>query len=359
METHDHYMSRALELAAAPLSTSPNPRVGAVLVRDGAVIGEGAHLGVGSPHAEAAALQGTGAKGSTMYVTLEPCAHQGRTPPCAHALVNSGVAAVVVAIRDPDARVQGAGLAYLREHGVEVVEGVLADEASQLNRAYLHQRTTGRPLVTLKLALSLDGKLAAPDRSSRWITGPESRRRVHERRAECDAILIGAGTVLEDDPALTVRDLGTTRQPARVICDGRGRVPASARVFDEPGEVIVATTISCPPEIQAAWKEAGAEVLVVDQDDAGALDLRVLVQTLAGKGWLEVYCEGGAELATSLLRTGDADRLELYQGPVMVGGDGVGLGTLGVTGMDSAHRWLPVMHEQLGSDTVTMLERAP
>ncbi|HWC14383.1 MAG TPA: bifunctional diaminohydroxyphosphoribosylaminopyrimidine deaminase/5-amino-6-(5-phosphoribosylamino)uracil reductase RibD [Actinomycetota bacterium] len=359
MEADAVYMDRAIELARSPVATSPNPRVGAVLVRDGVVLGEGVHLGAGMRHAEAMALEGVDARGATMYVNLEPCAHQGRMPPCAPALVEAGVGRVVVAIEDPDPRVSGAGVAYLRDQHVDVVTGVATAAATQVNRAYLHQRQTGRPLVTLKLALSLDGKLAAADGSARWITGPEARRRVHARRAECDALLVGAGTIAIDDPALTAREVRATRQPVRVVCDGSGRVHPSARVFAESGEVIVATTIACPQETQAAWKEAGAEILVVDQELDGRVDVRALFRMLADRGWLEIYCEGGAALATSLLRSQLVDRLELYQGPILLGGDGVDLGSLGIPAIESAMRWSPVMREQLGPDTVTVLERAP
>lgn len=357
MGPHETYMARAIDVAREPMTTSPNPRVGAVVVRDDEVLTEGMHRGAGTPHAETEALARVDARGATMYVTLEPCVHQGRTPPCAPVVVASGVACVVVAIEDPDPRVAGAGLRYLRDHGVEVITGVLEHEATQLNRAYLHQRSTGRPLVTVKLALSLDGKLAASDGSSRWITGPAARRRVHERRAECDAILVGTGTVLADDPALTARDVGASRQPVRVVCDGSGLVPPGARLFREPGEVIVATTLACPQETQALWKEAGAEVIVVDQDEAGDVDLRALLLMLSGRGWLEICCEGGAALATSLLRTGLADRLELYRGPVFLGADGIGIGPLGIPSMDVAPRWKPVYRSELGPDTLTVLER--
>lgn len=358
VEAHERYMARAIELAQSPVSTTPNPRVGTVLVRDGLVIGQGAHLGAGTPHAETVALEGIDARGATVYVNLEPCIHQGRTPPCAPALLAAGVRQAVIAIEDPDPRMSGAGIRHLRERGVDVVVGVLADRARQLNRAYLHQRISGRPLVTLKLALSLDGKIAAADGSARWITGSDARRRGHARRAECDAVMVGAGTVIADDPLLTARDVGATRQPVRIVCDAAGKVSSSARLFVQPGEVIVATTIACSQEVQASWKEAGAEVVVVDQDDNGMVDVTTLVRMLSDRGWLEIYCEGGGALATSLLRAGGADRLELYRGAVLVGGDGIGLGSLGVTDMDSAGRWRRVGHEHLGPDDVTTYERA-
>src|SRR5687768_16450232 len=193
-------MTRALELASRPPFTSPNPRVGAVVVRDGRVVSEGIHEGAGTPHAEVRALDGVDAIGATLYVNLEPCTHHGRTPPCAPAVIEAGIARAVIAIEDPDRRVAGKGIEMLRAAGLEVVVGTCAQAAGDLNRAYLHQRATKRPLVTLKLALSLDGKVAAANGSSKWITGAEARARVHARRLECDAVLIGAGTVLADDP---------------------------------------------------------------------------------------------------------------------------------------------------------------
>ena len=350
------YMRRALALAAETVFTSPNPRVGAVVVRDGVVVAEGAHRGVGSPHAEAVALETTMASGATLYVNLEPCTHHGNTPPCAPALVESGISRVVVAIEDPDPRVSGAGIAYLRAHGVEVDVGVLAEEATALNDAYVHQRLTGRPLVTLKLALSLDGKMAASDGSSRWITGAESRRHVHHRRAASDGVMVGAGTVVADDPQLTTRDGTSTRQPVRVVVDATGQVPTTSRIFDR-GETIVMTTISCPHVTKTQWKEAGAEVVEVARSSTGAVDLHAVVENLACRGWLEVYCEGGAALATSLLRDALVDRLDLYYASILVGGDGIGIGDLGVDTIGGVHRWNTLRTTRLGPDTLVSLAR--
>ena len=357
MSTDDHYMSRALELAGQPAVTSPNPRVGAVVVRDGVVISEGTHVGAGSAHAEAVALTGVDAAGATLYVNLEPCTHEGRTPPCAPMVADSGIARIVVAMEDPDPRVAGRGIALLTERGIDVTVGVGAAEATVLNAAYLHHRTTGRPLVTLKLALSLDGKLAAADGSSQWITGEDSRLRVHARRLESDAILIGAGTVLADDPSLTVRDVAAPRQPARVAIDARGRIPATSRFFG-PGETIVFTTIGCPHSVKTGWKEAGAEVLLVSQNAAGDTDLNEVLENLGGRGWLEVYCEGGARLATSLIAGDLVDRLELYYGPLLLGGSGLGLGDIGLAGIDQAARWNPRTVERVGDDALVIVEKA-
>ena len=356
MSDDERFMTRALEIARGPSRTSPNPRVGAVIVRNGEVISEGAHQGAGTPHAEAIALEGIDAAGATVYVNLEPCAHHGRMPPCAPALVEAGVARVVAALEDPDDRVAGKGFELLRNAGIEVTTGVLESEARSLNRSYLHHRAAGRPLVTLKLAASLDGRFAAPDGTSKWITSEAARRRVHTRRAEVDAVLVGSGTAISDDPRLTARGGGEVQQPVRVICDSRGHVPASSNVF-AGGRSIVMTTLACPQEAMTAWKETGAEVVVVPQDADGRCDLHAVIDDLAGRGWLEIYCEGGAGLATSLLRADLVDVLELNVGPVVLGGAGLGLGDLGIDTMAEASSWRKVELLDMGPDTVIVLER--
>lgn len=347
-------MERALELARGPAFASPNPRVGAVVVRDGVVIGEGAHEGPGTPHAEAVALDGVDARGATVYVTLEPCNHQGRTPPCAPALVDAGVARVVAAIEDPDARVGGSGFGVLQAAGVVVDVGIGRAEAERLNRAYLHHRRTGRAFVSLKLALTLDGRMTASDGSSQWITGPDARSVVHARRLECDAVMVGAGTVLADDPKLTVRDVPAPRQPLRAIVDARGRVPRDAAALGEGS--VVATTASCPHEVQIGWKETGAEVLVLPETDRG-VDLAALLDALGDRGVVEVLCEGGPELASSLVRDGLAGRLELHYGPVLTGG-GASLADLGVASMAEALSFEVEDVRRVGGDTVITLARS-
>jgi diaminohydroxyphosphoribosylaminopyrimidine deaminase/5-amino-6-(5-phosphoribosylamino)uracil reductase len=352
----ERYMGRALELARGPAFASPNPRVGAVVVGDGQVLGEGAHHGPGTPHAEAAAIAGIDARGATVYLTLEPCNHHGRTPPCAPALVGAGVARVVAAMDDPDPRVGGRGLGVLRAAGVEVTVGVLREEAERLNRAYLHHRRTGRAFVSLKLALTLDGRATAPDGSSRWITGPEARRIVHARRLESDAVLVGAGTVLADDPRLTVRDVAAPRQPVRVVVDARGRVSRDAAVFREPGGAcIVATTASCPHDAQIDWKEAGAEVLVLPEGERG-VDLGALVETLGARGMTEVFCEGGPRLASSLIAGDLAGRLELHYGPLLAGG-GLTIDDLGIATMSEARRYRVEETRRAGADLLVTLVR--
>ena len=356
MDHDTRFMQRALELAARPPFTSPNPRVGAVVVRDGAIIGEGAHNGAGTPHAERIALEGLDAAGATIYVNLEPCSHHGRTPPCAPALVDARVARAVVAVEDPDPRVSGRGIQHLRTAGIEVVVGVLSDEAERLNRSYLHQRRTGRPMITLKLALSIDGRLAARDGSSRWITSEHSRRRVHARRVEADAVMVGAGTVLADDPSLTARGIDAARQPVRVVCDATGRTPADSRLF-AGGETVIVTTIASPHTVRTAWKEAGAEVVTVPQDERGRVALQPMIEAFGARGWIEVYCEGGAEMATSLVREGLVDRLEIDRGPLLLGEGGVSVGDLGIATMADASRWVLVEHRVSGNDILTIYEK--
>ncbi len=389
MQQDERYMRRALEFARGPAFASPNPRVGAVIVRDGTVIGEGAHHGPGTPHAEAAALatgrlgerprmatgrlgerprmatgrlgerprmEGVDARGSTLYVTLEPCNHHGKTPPCAPALVAAGVARVVAAMEDPDPLVSGSGFEVLRRGGIEVECGLLRDEAERLNLAYLHHRRTGRAFVSLKLALTLDGRTTAPDGSSQWITGPEARKIVHARRLECDAVLVGAGTVVADDPRLTVRDVPAPRQPVRVVADAHGRVSAGAAIFREArGGCIAATTASCPHDAQIAWKEAGAEVLVLPEDERG-IDLRALVEALGARGMTEVFCEGGPRLGSSLIGSGLVGRLEVHYGPLLTGG-GLALEDLGVTAMSDALRFRIDGTERAGNDLLVTLVR--
>ena len=350
----ERYMARALELARGPAFASPNPRVGAVVVRDGAVVSEGAHEGPGTPHAEAVALAGADARGATVYVTLEPCNHHGRTPPCAPALVEAGVARVVAAVEDPDSRVAGSGFEVLRRAGIDVEVGVLRAAAESLNRAYLHHRRTGRSFVSLKLALTLDGRMTAADGSSQWITGPEARQIVHARRLECNAVMAGAGTVLADDPKLTVRDVPAPRQPLRVVVDARGRVPGDAAALGDGS--LVATTASCPHDVQIAWKETGAEVLVLPEDDRG-VDLAALLDALGTRGVVEVLCEGGPRLASSLIRDDLAGRLELHYGPVLTGG-GASLEDLGVTSMAEALRFEVEETRRAGDDLLVTLVRA-
>jgi diaminohydroxyphosphoribosylaminopyrimidine deaminase/5-amino-6-(5-phosphoribosylamino)uracil reductase len=370
-EPGEAWMERAVALAEGGRGrVSPNPMVGAVLVRDGQVVGEGFHRAAGRAHAEAEALAAAGAAaaGATCYVTLEPCAHHGRTPPCADALVAAGVARVVAAVQDPDQRVDGAGLARLGAAGVVVELGVGAEAAAAQNAAYLTHRRLGRPRVTLKAAASLDGKVAAPDGSSQWITGPAARADAHRLRAEADAVMVGAGTALADDPRLTVRLPGWAgRQPLRVLVDAAGRVGPGGHLFDTEAETLVATTSAAPATAVDAWKAAGAEVLIcaeqtvmVEGGSGGALaappvgravDLHDLARALGERGVLELLVEGGPRLHASLWAAGLADRLVWYLAPLAIGGQAApGLLGDGAATLADARRLRLASADHLGDD---------
>lgn len=351
-------MKRAIELARGPASTSPNPRVGAVAVRSKQIVAETAYGGPGTPHAEAALTTMGDLRDADVYVTLEPCSHHGTTPPCADALIEAGVARVVAAGRDPDQRVSGSGFAKLEAAGIKVTIGILEDEARLLNLGYLHQRATGRPLVTLKVASSLDGKFSASDGSSRWITGPDARRKVHSRRAEVDAVLTGSGTVIADDPALTARDvdIDPIRQPIPIVVDSHGRVAASAKIFERPG-AIVATVPGIPHERETEWKEAGAEVLVLPPHPDGGVDLAELLRALSSRAWNEIYCEAGPRLTTSLIDEDLVDVIEWHLAPKLVGGTGEGVGDIGVGHIRDAVRFKILRTQRIGDDVILTLER--
>ncbi|MCL4681910.1 MAG: bifunctional diaminohydroxyphosphoribosylaminopyrimidine deaminase/5-amino-6-(5-phosphoribosylamino)uracil reductase RibD [Rhodocyclaceae bacterium] len=312
-------MARALRLAEKGLTTTtPNPRVGCVLVKDAAVVGEGWHERAGEPHAEIHALNAAGnlARGATAYVTLEPCSHHGRTPPCADALIAAGVARVVAAMRDPNPQVAGRGLEQLRAAGIETADGLLAHEARELNIGFVSRMERGRPWLRLKLAASLDGKTALNNGKSQWITGPEARRDGHAWRARACAILTGAGTVRDDDPRLTVRDIETSRQPLRVVVDSRFETPPTARILDGGNTLIVAAADDAAKA--AALRAAGAEVLVLPSPQ-GKVDLPRLLRLLAERGVNELHVEAGHKLNGSLVREGLVDELLLYFAPAILG----------------------------------------
>jgi len=316
----DHeFMARALRLARKGLfTTTPNPRVGCVVVKDDIVVGEGWHARAGGAHAEIHALNAAGnlARGATAYVTLEPCSHHGRTPPCADALIGAGVARVVAAMRDPNPQVGGSGLEQLRAVGIDTADGLMEMEARELNIGFVSRMTRGRPWVRLKLAASLDGKTALNNGKSQWITGPEARRDGHAWRARACAILTGAGTVRDDDPRLTVRDVETGRQPRRVVVDSHLETPPTARIL-EGGAVLVVAASEDAAKI-AALRAAGAEVLVLPNPQ-GKVDLLRLLQALAERGVNELHVEAGHKLNGSLLREGLADELLLYFAPTLIG----------------------------------------
>jgi len=319
----DHaFMARALQLAQRGLyGTTPNPRVGCVVVRGGQLIGEGWHERAGLPHAEAAALfaivgAGGTAKGATCYVTLEPCSHFGRTPPCADALIEAGVARVVAAMPDPNPLVAGQGMARLAAAGIDVASGLLAAEATELNIGFVSRMTRGRPWLRLKVAASLDGKTALNNGVSQWITGAEARRDAHRWRARSCAVLTGIGTVKDDNPRLTVREVQTTRQPLRVVIDSRLETPPDAAVLDD-GNVLIAAAQDDAAR-SAALRGRGAEIVLLPNPQ-GKVDLPELMQELGRRGINEVLAEAGTRLNGSLLREGCVDELLIYQAPLLIG----------------------------------------
>jgi diaminohydroxyphosphoribosylaminopyrimidine deaminase/5-amino-6-(5-phosphoribosylamino)uracil reductase len=354
------YMTRALELARRGLySTPPNPAVGCVLVRDGRVVGEGHHRRTGGPHAETFALQAAGevARGATAYVSLEPCAHFGRTPPCTRALLAAGVARVVCALRDPSRG--GGGLVELAAAGVEVEDGLLAAQAVELNRGFLHRVSRGRPWVTLKIAASLDGRTALAGGASRWITGEASRADVQRLRARASAIVTGIGTVLADDPALTVRDPTLDldgRRPLRVVVDSRLRLPATARVLDDAAPTLVFTTAM---DADAAALEArGARVEALAARDGG-VDLQALLDRLVELECNEVLVEAGPALSGSLLAAGIVDELVLYLAPCVLGDAAQPMFRLPVIArMEERHNFRVHDTERLGEDLRVTLRPA-
>ena len=348
------YMRRALRLAALGRHASPNPMVGCVIVNDaGEIVGEGYHPMAGQPHAEVFALRqaGEAAWGATAFVTLEPCSHHGRTPPCAEALVSAGVKRVVAAMADPDMRVAGEGIEHLHEWGVDVSVGLLEAEAQALNAAYVKQRVTGLPWVVLKTAMTLDGKIATAAGDSKWITSPIARRAVHRQlRDRCDAIMTGVGTVLADDPALTTRLTHKTgRNPWRIVVDSHLRTPLGSKIVrlaGEDGRTILATLAGADPARREALEARGCQILLCDASDR-RVDLIHLMSQLGTRGdMISVLVESGGQLATSLLTANLVDRWLAFIAPKVIGGtDAPGpLGDLGIHRMADA---LPVQFQKV------------
>ncbi len=325
----DHeFMARALRLAQRGLYTAtPNPRVGCVIVRDGAVVGEGWHERAGGPHAEISALQAAGprARGATAYVSLEPCHHHGRTPPCDEALVAAGVARVVAALRDPDPRTGGQGMERIKRAGIEIATGVLEDEARELNVGFVSRVTRGRPWTRMKIAASLDGKTALNNGKSQWITGEAARRDGHHWRARACAVLTGIGTVRDDDPQLTVREVATTRQPLRVVVDSRLDTPLAARIL-AGGGVLVACAVEDKTKI-GQLRDQGAEVIVMP-NARGKVELSTLMQELGRREINELHVEAGFKLNGSLINEGCVDELLLYFAPCLFGDRARGMADL-------------------------------
>ena len=322
------YMRAALVLARRGLGlVAPNPAVGCVLVRDGVVVGRGWTQPGGRPHAETEALRraGAAARGATAYVTLEPCAHRGQTPPCAEALIEAGIARCVVAIEDPDPRVAGRGLRKLRDAGVAVSTGLLAAEAEALNAGFLKRIRTGRPLVLLKLASTLDGRIATHTGESRWITGEPARQFAHLLRRRYDAVMVGSGTVLADDPELSVRLPGLgDPPPLRIVVDGRLRTPLTSKFVEQaPTHPSLILTLPGDRLRHRAFIDCGVKLVEVPPDGDGNIDLDVALAELGRLGLTRVLVEGGATLAASLLRRKLVDRLAWFRSAGLIGGDGL------------------------------------
>jgi len=350
----DHaLMARALQLAARGLfSTAPNPRVGCVLARDGAIIGAGWHEKAGEPHAEINALRKVGsdgtAQGATAYVSLEPCSHHGRTPPCADALIAAGVSRVVVAMQDPNPLVAGQGLAKLRAAGIVVESGLLENEARELNIGFVARMTRGRPWLRLKVAMSLDGKTALANGRSQWITGPDARRHAHGWRARSCAMLTGIGTVRDDNPRLTVRDMETSRQPLRVVVDSRLEIAPDAAIL-AGGNCLIACAVE-NSEKAAQLRALGAEVIVLPNPQ-GKVDLPALLRELGRRGINEVMAEAGLKLNGSLLREGLVDELLIYQAPVLLGDAARGMADFGTLAELAAAQRLNILEcRPVGAD---------
>ncbi len=346
----DHaHMARALRLAERGLwTTTPNPRVGCVIVKAGEVVGEGWHVRAGEPHAEVHALRAAGdkARGATAYVTLEPCSHHGRTPPCAEALIDAGLARVVAAMTDPNPQVAGQGMQLLTLAGLRAEVGLLEAEACELNIGFISRMTRHRPWLRLKTASSLDGRTALANGASQWITGPQARADVQRWRARACAILTGVGTVRADDPRMNVRELDTPRQPLRVIVDSGLNTPPGARILGASTLVV-----GIDSQRRAAIEASGAEVLLMEPGQDGRIDLPLLLAELARRGCNEIHAEAGATLNGALLRAGLIDEWLAYLAPVAMGNPARGLFDVPeLTAMPACPRFKTHDLRQLGDD---------
>ena len=359
------FMRAALALARRGLGrTWPNPSVGCLIVKDGIVVGRGWTQPGGRPHAETEALARArhNAKGADAYVTLEPCCHHGKTAPCTDALIAAGIRRAIVAVEDPDPRVAGKGVTALRAADIVVELGLASDEACELNAGFMSSITRGRPLVTLKLATSLDGRLAVASGESRWITGEAARARGHLLRATHDAVMVGSGTVLVDDPELTCRLPSLSdRNPVRIVIDGSLRVPLTARVVADARQTQTWFVVrhGIAGERRAALVSSGVEVIDVAATVTGETDLAAALAALAGRGITRVLVEGGARLAATLVRADLVDRIAWFRAPSLIGGDGrAAVDALGVAAPSEAPRFIRTGIEPIGDDVLETLERA-
>jgi diaminohydroxyphosphoribosylaminopyrimidine deaminase/5-amino-6-(5-phosphoribosylamino)uracil reductase len=361
------HMRTALTLAQRGLgNTWPNPSVGCVIVRDDRVIARGWTQPGGRPHAEVVALAraGEAARGATAYVSLEPCCHFGRTPPCTDAMIAAGITRAVVAIGDPDPRVNGEGLRRLEEAGIAVEQGLLASEAADLNAGFILRVTAGRPLVTLKLATTLDGRIATRGGESRWISGSAARQNVHRLRARHDAVMVGSGTALADDPALTVRLPGLVPPghpgPVRIVADGRLRLPLTSVLVATARETPtwVLTTREADRHRMAAFSDAGVVVIAVPADANGQPEPLAALRALAARGLTRVLVEGGARLAASLLRRNLVDRLAWFHAPALLGADArPALEALGLESLAAMPKFRVLETTPIGPDHLTLMTR--
>ena len=351
MREDEAYMRRALRLAERGRGrVSPNPLAGAVVVLAGQVLGEGAHLQVGGPHAEVHALDQAGhrARGATLYSTLEPCSFHGRTPPCSHALIAAGIERLVCAMQDPDSRVNGAGLRQLRDAGIAVEVGLLETQARRQNAAYVKHRSSGMPQVILKLAQTLDGQIAACGGEARWITGAKARAHAHRWRSWVDAVMVGAGTVAADDPRLNVRH-AKGRDPRPMVVDGRLTLEPGFRVFRR-ARAILLTADSTPSERRRSFAARGVEVWTFDADENQRIDLHLPLARAAAQGMTSIMIEGGSQLAAAALRDRVVDQVMVYLAPSILG-RGIGaVADLGIRKVEDAIQLEEVETRRLGSD---------
>ncbi|MBV1867960.1 MAG: bifunctional diaminohydroxyphosphoribosylaminopyrimidine deaminase/5-amino-6-(5-phosphoribosylamino)uracil reductase RibD [Marinosulfonomonas sp.] len=351
-------MAHALSIGARGLGAVwPNPAVGCVIVNDGRIVGRGWTQAGGAPHGEVVALAqaGAAAKGATAYVTLEPCSHTGRTPPCADALITAGIARVVVAVGDPNPQVDGAGIARLRDAGIKVTTGILEDQARVTHTGFFTRITESRPMITLKLAASLDGRIATANGESKWITGPDARRAVHVMRAAHDAVMVGGGTARADNPSLNVRDIGVTHQPTRIVWSRALDLPLQSVLARTAGDVAlwILHAEDADPHLISAWKGIGARLFAIPYGADRQLNPLAAMQALAGAGLTRIFCEGGGQLAASLLAAGLVDELVGFTAGLALGAEGQPmLGAMGLKSLSNARRFELVETRNIGGDVL-------
>ena len=359
MDQEERWLKEALDLAVMGKGlTFPNPMVGAVVVKDGLIVGKGYHRKAGGPHAEIVALEAArgNVRGAALYVNLEPCNHHGHTPPCTEAIIGAGIRRVVCSTEDPNPRVSGKGLKRLEEAGLEVLVGPMAEEAKRLNEVYFKNMSTGLPFVALKIAQSLDGRIATRLGDSRWITGTESRRYIHRLRSESDAILVGIGTVIADNPLLTVREIGTVRTPLRVALDTHLRIPPGANLLDPSSgyKTLIYTGVEEVRDDRFARIRGEGVSIQAIRDSGKELDLDAVLRDLYRRGVSSLLVEGGTRVFTSFLGGGWVDKLYTFIGPIILGGGGSfpSFDDLSISSIEGAIRLKVVESHGLGQDTL-------